>query len=76
MERMLEHPERVLVIAVFLLLFGCIMPFLMVTEAVPSTFLLNFLSFAASVSGLFLGIIGVAQYRIKNKKDEDDDFPR
>lgn len=71
---MLEHPERLLTIAVFLLLFGCIMPFLMVTQAVPSTFLLNFLSFAASVSGLFLGIIGIAQYRIKSRKNEDDRF--
>lgn len=71
---MIERPERLLTIAVFLLLFGCIMPFLMVTQAVPSTFLLNFLSFAASVSGLFLGIIGIAQYRIKRGKDEDDHF--
>lgn len=73
---MLEHPERVLVIAVFLLLFGCIMPFLMVTQAVPSTFLLNFLSFAASVSGLFLGLIGIAQYRARSRNDEDDGFPQ
>ncbi|GAB4454981.1 MAG: hypothetical protein Kow0070_02440 [Anaerolineales bacterium] len=71
---MLERPERLLLIAVFLLLFGCIMPFLMVTQAVPSTLFLNFLSFAASVSGLFLGIIGIAQYRIKNTKDEDERF--
>jgi len=52
------------------------MPFLMVTQAVPSTFLLNFLSFASSVAGLFLGIISLAQYRVKNKKDEDDEFNR
>jgi hypothetical protein len=68
---MLEHPERLVAIAVVLLLFGCIMPFLMVTQAVPSTFFLNFLSFAASTLGLFLGIIGIAQYRIKSNKDED-----
>ncbi len=71
---MLDHPERLLTIAVILLLFGCIMPFLMVTQAVPSTLLLNFLSFAASVSGLFLGIIGIAQYRIKSAKDDDERF--
>lgn len=71
---MIDRPERLLTIAVFLLLFGCIMPFLMVTQAVPSTFLLNFLSFAASVSGLFLGIIGIAQYQSKRGKDEDDHF--
>lgn len=73
---MFERPERLLIVAVFLLLFGCIMPFLMAIQAVSSTFLLNFLSFAASVLGLFLGMIGIAQYRIKNKKDEDDGFRR
>lgn len=63
-----------MIVAVFLLLFGCIMPFLMVTQVVASTFLLNFLSFASSISGLFLGIIGLALYRVKSRKDEDDGF--
>lgn len=71
---MLDRPERLLVIAVFLLLFGCIMPFLMVTQAVRSTFLLNFLSFAASLTGLFLGIIGIAQSRIRSRKNEEENF--
>lgn len=71
---MLEHPERLLLIAIILLLFGCIMPFLMVTRAVESTFFLNFLSFTASVGGLFLGIIGVAMQKLKtdNKKKDQD----
>ncbi len=69
---MLDRPDRLLVISVFLLLFGCIMPFLMVTQAVESTFLLNFLSFAASISGLFLGVIGIATQRLKTRKEEDD----
>jgi len=70
---MLERPERLLVIAVFLLLFGCFMPFLMVTQAVQSTFFLNFLSFTASLAGLFLGIIGIAMHRLKQKKKEDEE---
>jgi hypothetical protein len=71
---MLDHPERLLALAVFLLLFGCVMPFLMVTQAVESTFFLNFLSFGASLSGLFLGIIGIAQQRLKTKKRDEEDF--
>lgn len=72
---MLDHPERLFAIAVFLLLFGCIMPFLMVTQAVESTFFLNFLSFGASMTGLFLGIIGIATQRLRTrKKKEEDDF--
>lgn len=71
---MLEHPERLLVLAVFLLLFGCIMPFLMVTHVVESTFLLNFLSYGASVLGLFVGMIGIAQQRVKSKNKEEDNY--
>ncbi len=71
---MLDHPERLLAIAIFLLLFGCVMPFLMVTQVVESTFVLNFLSFGASVSGLLIGIIGIAMQRLKTKKKEEEDF--
>lgn len=71
---MLEHPERLLLIAIILLLFGCIMPFLMVTRVVESTFFLNFVSFTASVGGLFLGIIGVAMQRIKTDKKKEKDY--
>jgi hypothetical protein len=71
---MLEHPERLLLIAIILLLFGCIMPFLMVTQVVESTFFLNFLSFTASVGGLFLGIIGVAMQRLRTDKKKEEDF--
>lgn len=71
---MLDHPERLLAIAIFLLLFGCVMPFLMVTQVVESTFVLNFLSFGASVSGLLIGIIGIAMQRLKTKKKEEEDI--
>jgi hypothetical protein len=71
---MLEHPERLLLIAIVLLLFGCIMPFLMVTQVIESTFFLNFLSFTASVGGLFLGIIGVAMQRLRTDKKKEEDF--
>ena len=71
---MLDRPERLLAIAIFLLLFGCVMPFLMVTQVVESTFVLNFLSFGASVSGLLIGIIGIAMQRLKTKKKEEEDI--
>jgi len=70
---MLERPERLLLIATILLLLGCILPFFMVTKLVRSSFFLNFLSFGASVLGLFLGIIGVAMHRVKAKDNNNDD---
>jgi heme/copper-type cytochrome/quinol oxidase subunit 2 len=75
----LEHPERLMVIAVCMMLFGCIVPFLMVPGIglIESTFFMNFLSFIASTFGLLLGIVGIAVYRgrqAKNKKDEEQDW--
>jgi membrane associated rhomboid family serine protease len=55
-----EKPRTLLFIALGLLLFGWVMPFLMVIHVVESTFFLNFLSWCASVGGLYLGVIAVA----------------
>jgi hypothetical protein len=55
-----ERPRTLLFIALGLLLFGWVMPFLMVLRVVESTFFLNFLSWGASVGGLYLGVIAVA----------------
>jgi len=48
---------------------GVIVPLLMIIHIIESTFFLNFASYAVSVSGLYLGIIGVTQYVRTNKKD-------
>ncbi|HET6595843.1 MAG TPA: hypothetical protein VFG81_09485 [Anaerolineales bacterium] len=71
----LDHPGRLIALAIFLLLFGFVMPFLIVLEVVRSTFLLNFLSFGASVLGLFLGVTGITAYRGKEKKNHDKEHP-
>jgi hypothetical protein len=55
-----ERPRTLLFIALGLMLFGWVMPFLMVIKAVESTFFLNFLSWGASVAGLYLGVSAVA----------------
>jgi hypothetical protein len=67
----LEYYKQLLALSIFLLLFGCIMPFLMVLRIVESTFFLNFLSFGASVLGLFLGLAGIAGARIGSKGKSD-----
>jgi hypothetical protein len=59
-------PKTLLVIGVFLMLAGAGLPFLMVIHVLESTFFLNFFSFGAQVSGLFLGMIGSVMYiRVK-----------
>ena len=64
--------EYLILIGFGLVLLGAILPFLMVMRIVQSTFFLNFFSYGASVTGLFLGIIGSAmfvQYRKAKNKD-------
>lgn len=58
---------------VFVLL-GAVLPFLIVMQILKSTLLLNFFSYAASFTGLMLGVIGAAffvrQTKNKNRRDE------
>jgi membrane associated rhomboid family serine protease len=63
-----ERPRTLLFIALGLLLFGWVMPFLMVLRVVESTFFLNFLAWGASVGGLYLGVIAVASLVRRRKK--------
>lgn len=72
----LEYYKQLLILAVFLLLFGCVMPFLMALRVVESTFFLNFLSFGASVLGLFLGLAGIVGARTvqKSRVDKDNQY--
>jgi hypothetical protein len=56
------QPWKLILIGFVLVLFGFVAPFLMVIKIVPSSFVLNFLSYGASVVGLFLGLIGAALY--------------
>lgn len=58
-----------------MVVFGAVVPFLMVMQIIESTFLLNFLAFGVSVAGLFLGLIGASQYASflrHSKRDRDD----
>ncbi len=57
-----KYPGRGMRIGFFLLLLGVILPLLMVSQIIDASFFLSFLSFIASISGLFLGIIGAAVY--------------
>jgi len=66
MER--ANPKRILSIGFVMVLFGFAGPFLMVLDILPATYFLSFLSYGASVGGLFLGMIGVTLIVGKNRK--------
>jgi hypothetical protein len=61
-------PGMLIGIGFILVLFGAVAPFLMVMKIVPSTFFLNFLAYAASVSGLILGFVGSLMF-IRGRRD-------
>ena len=73
-----NHPGRLMAIAICMMIFGVVMPFLMVLHVVASTFFLNFLSFLASTMGFFLGMISFSALRVRSKhtrhKSDDDEF--
>jgi len=72
-----NNPSRILVIGFFLVLFGFVGPFLMVLDILPTTYFLSFLSYASSIAGLFLGVIGTASVvRVRRKKDDPDSIPK
>jgi len=64
----LRSPRFLLALGLILMLLGIILPFLMVIHVMASTFFLNFFSWGASVTGLALGMIGVA--RMVNMRHE------
>lgn len=57
-----KKPLIMILIGFVLVTAGMVLPFLMFLQIIPSTFFMNFFSYAASVSGLFLGLIGGSLY--------------
>jgi hypothetical protein len=56
------HPKYIILLGFSLVLLGFVLPFLMVMRLVEPSFFLSFLSYGASVAGLFLGIIGASMF--------------
>jgi len=65
---MRSRPVQLILIGFVLVVLGAVLPLLMVLQVIRSTFALNFFAYAASISGLFLGLIGTAMYVRLDKK--------
>ena len=68
---MSRDPRFMIAVGFVLVLAGVVFPLLMVLRWVQSTFWLNFLSYSASVAGLFLGLIGAASYVGRKRRASD-----
>ena len=66
--------NRMIVAGFFCVLLGAVLPFLIVIRLVESTFLLNFVSFMASVVGIFLGVIGTAMHVGDSRRSRENDW--
>jgi len=61
-------PRLIILLGFILVVVGWVIPFLEVIHLMESTFFWNFFSYAASVSGMMLGIIGAAFYTSRRRK--------
>jgi hypothetical protein len=62
--------EYLLLIGFLMMVVGIILPFLMVTKIIESTFFLNFFSYFIQVGGLFLSIVGIG-YVVSFRKSKN-----
>ncbi|MDT8306804.1 MAG: hypothetical protein RRC07_12780 [Anaerolineae bacterium] len=68
----MDRPIRLMVIGLVGLVTGVVLPFLMVIRVIEPSFLLSFISYAASVVGMFLGFLGAFSYaRTERAKRRD-----
>ena len=65
---MIRSPRFLVGLGLILMLLGIALPFLILVKVLESTFFLNFFAYGASVSGLFLGVIGGATW-VRTKKE-------
>ncbi len=66
--------NRLIAIGFVLVLIGAALPFVIVIQLVESTFFLNFLAFAASIVGIFLGVIGTAMHVGNSRNSRENDW--
>jgi hypothetical protein len=69
----MPNPKTLIVIGFILLVVGWIVPFLTMAQIIPSNLLLLFASFAASVVGLFMGVIAAATIAVSRRRVKDQD---
>lgn len=69
-------PKILLWLGAAMLVLGFVLPLLMTTQVIPSTFFLNFLSFAFQLVGMVLttfGIFSIAKVRLDKEKANNKD---
>ena len=63
--------RTIIFIGFILVLLGFLLPLLMVLKVLASTYFFNFFSYTISVLGIFLGLIGSAQFIAEIRRPRD-----
>lgn len=70
------QPIKLFAVGFILVMVGFLVPLFMVIKVIEAGYLLSFLSYAASVAGLLLGLIGAISYRRLHKRERHtEDWP-
>ena len=67
--------RQLILIGIATMLLGWIFVFLMVLNIIGSSFFRNFVSYGLSVSGLFIGFIGILKGKQINKNSPKNVYP-
>jgi putative Mn2+ efflux pump MntP len=65
--------KQILVIGFCMVLFGFIMPWLMILGRIETTFFLAFLTYGVSLTGMILGVVGAAMLGLQRRKKDKDE---
>lgn len=64
----MRSPKKMMIIGTLLMIIGVVLPMLMVIKMIPSTFLLSFISYGASLAGMVMAFVGLFTYITFNRK--------
>ncbi len=64
----MSSPLALILLGFLFVVLGVVLPLLMMLSVIPTTFLVSFVSFALSVAGVLMGIVGASRYVVRRRQ--------
>ncbi len=61
-------PLTIILVGLLFVVLGVVFPLLMMLGVIPTTFVISFLSFALSVGGVLMGVVGASRYVARRRR--------
>lgn len=61
-------PLTIILVGLLFVVLGVVFPLLMMLGVIPTTFVVSFLSFALSVGGVLMGVVGASRYVARRRR--------